>query len=112
MTIKKRKEKQEARRKKIATIVDDIGLAWNPVREQLDELSSLLEMGETDAARVFFVLGTQHGPNNDPVEAITRWTAHRLVQLEALEALNTEQKDALDISEDKLVESNLPDMKK
>lgn len=91
---------QLKRREEVSTAVTALREQWPKCKEHLDEISKLVGIPGVDAARVFFVLATQNNNLDDPSGAIENWANHRLVQVEALEALTREQQAALQVSEE------------
>lgn len=95
---------QIKRREEIATAVAALREKWPACKESLDEITKLVAIEGVDAARVFFALTTQNNDLDDPTACIERWANHRLVQVEALEALSNEQQEALEVSEESVAE--------
>lgn len=104
MTESQKTEQQQTRRERIAAIVANLETLWPAYKNYLDDLSETIGIPGADAARIFFVLGAQTNNLDAPYKALEHWAEHRLTQVEGLEALTDEQKDALGVSADTVTE--------
>jgi len=95
----KRTEEQIKRREAVEQELTAIKHRWEVVKQHIDEITKLIGMDGADAVRAFFVLSTQNGNHEDPVEPLSAWTDRRLTQLEGLESLTPEQRQLLLVDE-------------
>jgi hypothetical protein len=89
---------QLRRREEIVTELNALQTAWDTCKQHLDALTTVVALPGVNVSRVFFTLGTQGSDSGNPLVALRKWSEHRLVQLEALEALTKEQKAHLGVS--------------
>lgn len=103
------KQDQINRRFMIEEQLEWLNKHWEKCNKTLENIGTVLGADAsgiiTKPLKAFFTLGSVHGNTNDPVAALARWTQHRLVQLEGLEALSTDQKKALGLDPANLPES-------